>query len=160
MFQQCKWYWSKDSLEFCNRKNFKVTLIRMTDAPVTLVDNYWFQAMWTTHGLKCKPPGLAKVRTIVKSNFNPLDVELILPTPSVEYDVPVYRPTVSKGLTFINKMKMMNLQYFCILWWLLKFVGMFFCRKLTDTWLEWAYIHYLWLYSENMAKKGVLFDES
>ena len=35
---------------------------------------------------------------------------------------------------FHQKMKMMNLQYFCIfmyIWWLLKFVGVFFCGKLT-----------------------------
>ena len=70
----------------------------MSDAPVTLVENYWFQAMWTTHGSKCKQPGLAKVKTIMKSNFNPLDIELIQPAPSVECDVPVYRLTASKGL--------------------------------------------------------------
>ena len=48
----------------------------MTDAPVTLVDNYWFQAMWKTHGSKCKPPGLAKVKTIVKSNFKEQKLKL------------------------------------------------------------------------------------
>ena len=52
MFRRGKWYWSKDSLEFWNRKNSVVTLLWMTAAPVTLVDNYWFQAMWTTHGAR------------------------------------------------------------------------------------------------------------
>ena len=41
----------------------------MADAPVTLVDNYWFQAMLTTHDSMCKSPGLAKVKPVVKSNF-------------------------------------------------------------------------------------------
>ena len=48
----------------------------MTDAPVTLVDNYWFQVMWTTHGSKCQKPGLAKVKTIVKSNFKEQKLKL------------------------------------------------------------------------------------
>ena len=74
MFRQGKWYWSKDSLDFCNSS--VVTLIRMSDAPVTLVDNYWFQAMWTTHDSKCKPSRLAKVKTIVKSNFKEQKLKL------------------------------------------------------------------------------------
>ena len=48
----------------------------MTDAPVTLVDNYWFHAMLTTHNSKCKPPGLAKVEKIVKSNFKEQKLKL------------------------------------------------------------------------------------
>ena len=48
--------------------------------------------------------------------------------PSVEWAAPVYWLITFKGLTFLKKMKMMNLQYFCIfmyIWWLLKFVGFF-----------------------------------
>ena len=42
MFQhtQGKFYWSKDSLEFCNKKNAVIMMITITDAPVTLVDSY------------------------------------------------------------------------------------------------------------------------
>ena len=69
MFRQGKGYWSKDSLEFCKREYSVVTMITMTDAPVILVDNYWFQAMLTTQDSKCKPPGSVKVKTIMKSNF-------------------------------------------------------------------------------------------
>ena len=48
----------------------------MADSPMTLVDNYWFQAMLTTHDSKCKPLGFAKVKTIVKSNFKEQKLKL------------------------------------------------------------------------------------
>ena len=35
-------------------------MITITDAPVIIVDKYWFQAMLTTHDSTCKPPGSEK----------------------------------------------------------------------------------------------------
>ena len=67
--------------EIFKQEKEKINLKRKFDGKRVMsaglsVDNYWFQAMWTTHGSKCKPPGLAKVKHIVKSNFKEQKLKL------------------------------------------------------------------------------------
>ena len=72
---------------------------------------------------------------LIFEHFNPLAVEYIYLATSAKCAWPINWPTEVKTIDFINKMKLMKLQYFCIfmyIWWLLKFLVVVFFKSLPN----------------------------